>query len=109
MLLTLALVAHLDSRRDGLTAVRRKIFDAALAVSLAGVLLLIAGLTRAVFSRDVVSTGWKVSNLSAIGFWFFGSVGAFFGKHNARVLLVMAQAATLLSAYAAIMMLLVVD
>ena len=87
-----------DEKRHPLTGTRRNVFRAATAAGIAAAVLMVADITRYDLTREKVNVFWAVSNFAAIFLWLFGLAGAFWGKSNGRVLLILAQCATALAA-----------
>jgi hypothetical protein len=98
VLLYFTFAVWLDKERGSLSEFRRNIFRGALLASIVAILLLIAGLVRYDVTREPANTVWRISNGAAMLAWAVGLMGAFFGTRNGRVLLVMTQVATFLSA-----------
>jgi hypothetical protein len=103
VLLSFTFAVRVDSMRHPLSGTRRKVFDAALYAATVAVFLLIAGLTRYAVTRAHAGPISLASNFTAIALWLFGLVGAFFGKHKLRVLLLLAQVTTVFAVWASMM------
>jgi hypothetical protein len=99
VLLFMTFAVWSDQKGIDLSERRRATFRLATFTSLSAALMFAATDMHYLLTPKAPSRFWTAWFWTAFALWLIGMVGAFFGKHKGRILLLFAQCATLLCAF----------